>query len=529
MKRKDNVFSKVFSPPVESNSFDLSHDKKLTFNMGELIPVNCIEVLPGDSFNISFVNMLRFLPLVAPVMHKVRVHTDYFFVPNRLLWDGWEDFITGKNAQVHPFVQLDSVVDKGTVGDYLGIPPGDYSNVPARVNAFQIAAYYKIYDDWYRDQNLILEKFSPLVPGSNGLTYLSKLDGQPLKRAWEHDYFTSALPTTQQGVDDVSIPLTFQNNIPVELTGFNKVPRILNNATGGHLPAGVVSSEVVSPISNPVLTVDGNRGVYDPDGSLTVDIQSDAATINDLREAFSLQAFLERSIRGGVRYIEQIWSHFNVKSSDARLQRAEYIGRDIQTMTISEVLATAQSSNDGSTAQIGLGSMGGHGISVGGRDGISYRAEEHGFIFGIMSVIPDTAYQNGIAKQFTKGDRLDYAWPSFAHLGEQEVYLREIQSVLGVGLNADTVFGYMPRYSEYRYLPSQVCGDFRDNLAFWTLGRVFDDPDVPPTLSEEFVECNPRLDIFAVTDPDVDHVIGQVINKVTVYRKLPRYGVPSTL
>jgi len=262
---------------------------------------------------------------------------------------------------------------------------------------------------------------------------------------------------------------------------------------------------------------------------LGVDVQAEAASINDLREAFSLQAFLERSIRGGVRYVEQLLSMFNVRSSDQRLQRAEFIGRDVQTMTISEVLATAQSSDDAATAEINVGTMAGHGISVGGRDGLYYKAEEHGFIIGIISVIPDTAYQNGIARQFSKVDRLDYPWPDFAHIGEQPVLLKEIQAVLGSTENPEQEFGYMPRYSEYRYEPSKVAGQFRSTLAYWTLARIFNDPDNPPALSEEFVECNPRLDIFAVTDQNVDHVIGQIINKVTVNRKLPRYGVPSTL
>lgn len=527
MKRKDNVFSQVFTPPIEQNRFDLSHDKKLTCNMGELIPVTCLEVLPGDEFNISFVNMFRCLPLVSPVMHKIKIYTEYFFVPNRILWDGWEDFITGVNNPNHPFVRIDDVIDKGTVADYLGIPPGDYSDKFLNVNMLQLAAYYKIYDEWYRDQNMITEKSPGVVQGSNTANWLTLLNGQPLRRAWEHDYFTSALPFTQQGSTDVEIPLTFENDIPVEYTGASGTPGKFLDADSPH--AGLVGDVVTTTGGVVNVSPDTGGAVYDPNGTLTVDVQSSAATINDLREAFSLQAFLERSIRGGVRYVEQLFSMWKVRSSDARLQRPEFIGRDIQTMVIGEVLATAQSNNDAATAEVPVGQMAGHGISVGGRDGLYFKAEEHGHIIGIISVIPDTAYQDGLARQFSKVDRLDYAFPDFAHLGEQEVRLKEIQAAVNNSHDPEAVFGYMPRYSEYRYEPSRVAGDFRDSLAYWTLGRIFNNPAAPPALNEEFIECNPRFDIFAVTDPDVDHIIGQVINKITVNRKLPRYGVPSTL
>lgn len=524
MKRKDNIFTSTALSSVESNQFDLSHDKKFTCNMGELIPVTCLEVLPGDSFNISYVNFLRFLPLIAPVMHRVRVMTEYFFVPNRIIYGGWEGFITGTDNPplAAPRVTLDDVINPGTLADYLGVPPGDYSDVEIDISPLQVAAYYKIYDDWYRDQNLIGEKYVDMVPGDN-IAYLTLLNSAPLRRAWEHDYFTSCLPTTQQGTE-VEIPLTSQSDIPVEMDP-SGVPWAVAQVSGAPMSGPAALSSAAT--SN--LVAAGTGAILDPKGNLTVDINAGAASINDLRRAFSLQAFLERSLRGGLRYIEQIWSHFQVKSSDARLMRPEFLGRSVQNMTIGEVLATAQSSNDGSTAEVAVGTMAGHGISTGGSGGIHYTAEEHGFIIGIMSVIPDTAYQDGISRQFTRFDRLDYAFPEFAHIGEQAVLRKEIHAVNALGFPADAIFGYVPRYAEYRYHPSQVAGDFRDTLAYWTLARRFDEPDNPPALTEEFIECNPRTDIFAVIDPNIDHVIAQVINNITVRRKLPRYGVPSSL
>lgn len=524
--RRDNVFDSVQAPNVERNTFDLSHDKKLTLSMGRLTPVTCMEALPGDSFDISYVNFLRFAPLIAPVMHRVKCTTDYFFVPARILWAGFEDFMTGVGTPpLAPFITLDDVVQKGSLADYLGIPPGDYSNNPIQISPLQAAAYYKIYNDWYRAQDIIPEKYVDLVPGDNTGDWFGFLNSKPLKRAWERDYFTSALPSTQQGTD-VSLPLTFQDNIPVELinTASNSSGFLLANNTSAGL-GGIAMDNGPTPFDRSVADNGGNDVRYDPRGSLVVDVQSEAATINDLREAFSLQAFLERTFRGGQRYIEQMWSHFRTKSSDARLQRPEFLGRSVQNMTISEVLATAQDSADG----IAVGTMAGHGISVGGDGSIRYTAEEHGFIIGIMSVIPETAYQDGIHRQFTRFDRFDYAWPSFAHLGERAILQKEILAhSYPAPTDVDAVFGYVPQYSEYRYFPSMVAGEFRDTLNFWTLGRIMD-PDNPPALNEEFVECSPSTRIFAVTSESEDHIVGQVLNNIKVSRMLPRYGVPSVL
>jgi len=534
MKRKDNIFTSNAMSGVDSNEFDLSHDVKFTARMGNLTPVTCMEVLPGDSWNIEFVNLLRFLPLVAPVMHKVRVKTDYFFVPLRILDDGWEPFITGTSTAAAPYVVVDETIGVGSIADYLGIPAGDYTNKNLNMSPYQVAAYIKIWDDWYRDQNQQAERFVPIVPGDNTSAYYPLLQAAPYRCAWEHDYFTSALPTTQQGTE-VELPLTIQNNIPVEVVGYgNSIPDMLlkHKVTGATLNAQTLTTDNSGQLG--VQGPPSNIGaVIDPNGSLVVDVQSDAATINDLRESFSLQTFLERTLRGGARYIEQIFSHFQVKSSDARLDRPELLGRVFQNMTIGEVLSTAQSNNDGSTAEIAVGSMAGHGISVGGSQRISYTAEEHGFIIGLMSVVPDTAYQDGLHKSFTRFDRLDYAWPSFAHLGEQPILNKEVLCHdLNPSEDPEQVWGYVPRYSEYRYMPSRVAGEFRKTLSFWTLGRIFNDlvalNDVPP-LNSEFIECNPSTRIFALTGPEEDHIVAQVINKISVRRKLPRYGVPSSL
>lgn len=531
-KRQDNVFMSVQSQPVESNNFDHSHDVKFTFKMGSLVPFSVQEVLPGDTFSIDHAALFRFAPLIAPVMHRVKLNVEWFFVPNRILWDGWEDFITGVGTPpIRPYILSPDEIGKSTLADYMGIPPGDYSLNPVEFNALPFAAYLKIYDDWYRYAPVIDPKSPVVTSGSNG-DLLGFLNGAPLNRAWEHDYFTSALPDTQQGAQ-VELPLVNQQNIPVELVD----GAALSDATSGWMTQGntvaaagnIKMATGPSPFSRSTHAFDDEPIVYDPRGSLFVDVQAEAATINDLREAFALQAFLERTLRGGERYIEQIWAHFQVHSSDARLQRPEFLGRSVQNMTISEVLSTAQSSNDPETATVPVGQMAGHGISTGGGSRIYYTAEEHGFIVGIVSAIPQTSYQDGLHPMWSRADRYDYAWPSFANLGERPITRKElICHDFTADVDLDEVFGYIPQYSEYRYANSRVAGDFRDLLSFWTLGRIFD-PQNPPELNEDFISC--RSDeglsrIFAVQN-ETDYIWGLIMLDIDIRRRLPRYGVPQ--
>jgi len=521
MKRKDNIFTDVSLSGVPSSTFDLSHERKLTFQMGELVPFCCREAVPGDRWRISQVNLLRLMPLINPVMHKVRVKTEWFFVPNRIIYGGWENFITGVDALAAPYVTLDDTVAVGSVADHIGIPPGSYEEQPINISALPMAAYLRIYDEWYRDQNQIAEQYTDLVPGDNTMVYFGEYNNPPLKRAWRHDYFTSALSTPQQGTE-VDLPL-----------GIGIVSPVPGTTASGNVRKSSDGSLVTgndSPLQTDTgLLVSDNAGVdtgayYDPNGTLQVEL--DPTPLSDLREAFSLQSFLERSMRVGKRYFEQIKGHFNVNSPDSRLQRPELIGRFVQNMTISEVLATAQSTADG----VAVGSMAGHGISVGG-DSLSFNVPEHGWIMGIISVLPDTAYQDGIDRQFTKFDRLDYLWPEFANLGEQAILNKEVVAhdvPIGASFPADGVWGYISRYAEYRYIPDGVSGEFRDTLSSWHMGRIFN-PASPPDLNSDFISADPTKRIFAVTDDEDDHIVSQIILKIDCDRKLPRQGIPSTL
>lgn len=515
-----NIFNSIKATRPKRNAFDLSHDVKLSFEMGELVPTLCMECVPGDQIHLGGESLLRFAPMVAPVMHRMDVTMHYFFVPNRLLWPNWEKYITNTMTDgllpAFPFLNFrNSDFSNNKLSDYLGLPTTLSSDDAAfHVSALPYAAYQCIYNEYYRDQNLIDEVDFVLNDGANTGSKLIGLSTLR-NRAWAHDYFTGSLPWPQKGAA-VDLPLAQFNDVPVKL----------NSEVGGDpsvawaantVPGGTATNVGALQENNP----DMSAGTLWAD---TSDLVGQSTTINDLRRAFRLQEWLEKAARGGSRYIENILMHFGVKSSDARLNRPEYIVGLKSPVTISEVLNTT------GTTEAPQGNMSGHGISVSqGRDG-SYFCEEHGYIMCIMSVMPKPAYQQGIPKHFLKtNDPFEFFWPSFAHIGEQEVYNKELMAFSSdPAYDPNGTFGYVPRYAEYKYMPSRVAGDFRSSLDFWHAGRIFD-PATPPTLSGEFVEMKASdvNRIFAVEDSGSDHLWSHVFHHIKAIRPMPKFGTPT--
>nr|QJB21626.1 MAG: major capsid protein [Microvirus sp.] len=503
------LFSQTSFSKPKRNVFDLSHEKKLSMNMGELIPILVQEVIPGDTFRVNTEALIRMAPMVAPVMHRVNAYTHYFFVPNRLTYGEWEKFITGgesgNDLPSFPKLSIDeslrAYAGPGTLIDYMGVVPPDPSTpilTPLEVSALPFRAYQMIYNEYYRDQNVTpkvgVTAASTVTPPEN-FTLISTQ-----WRAWEKDYFSSALPWTQRG-NEVGIP--------------NKVNYLY--------PAKVIDNLGEYPSTTGALGYESGGALEDNANSVNFgleNVEDLTITVNDLRRSVRLQEWLEKNARVGSRYVEQILSHFGVKSSDARLQRPEYLGGGKSPIVISEVLSTFNNES------VPGGTMYGHGVGVANGNYFKKSFEEHGYIIGILSVIPRTAYQNGVDRSFLKFDKFDYFWPEFAQLGEQPIMNMEIFHDYYLGepkLNKDT-WGYQSRYAEYKFKQSSVHGDFRDTLDFWHMGRKF---ETRPELNTSFIKSDPTHRIFADT-AETDHKLYvQLYNSVKAIRPIPTFNTPT--
>lgn len=603
-------FEEIRTLNTQRNKFNLSFSYRSTFNQGWLYPIVSKEVAPGDTWNMSLSAILRARPLQTPMFQNVNIDLHAWFVPYRLIWSNWEKFRTlgngtlsmeeqkdfvppeppsfsvGQALETAYFYNGETVVSKKdflanrTVSevehdlqlkllDCLGLPSpiayGDsdmqgglqpyvnFTDYPMdkKLLAFKLRAYYKIWYDSYRDQN---NYSSPEPVDSDGT-----LDDEELynishlkPRAWNHDYFTSALYSPQRG-----LPVSFS------LVGEGDVS--FKGLTYDHPDSSVLLSQDVyyNERTGHVFYRDaGNTAKPLEDGTIKIDFSSVAAvTIEQLRQAERLQEWQEVQARCGSRYSEFLRGHFNVISPDARLQRPEYIAGGRIPLTISEVM-----NQNGANNSV-LGSYAGRATGAKGNlDNFSYYAHEDGIIMVLLSIIPETSYSQGIAREWTRFDPLDYLNPRFAQLGEQPVYLEELYATNDTAPDSDDekpVFGYQSRYQEYKYSPDEIHGEFRGTEYKWTLSRLFNYNSEGvgardlPQLGFDFISCvsyqagyigvpspspedvasyqgpvlferdNSQYRAFYVTDPYVDHYYGDVWCDIVVDRELPEYNVPT--
>lgn len=534
-----NVFQHVGINKPKRTKFDGGHEVKLSTNFAALTPILCEPVVPGDVFRCNTELFLRFAPLQAPIMHRINVFTHFFFVPSRLLWDDFKEFITGgedgTSMPVYPRYNFpDNPVAIGSLLDYLGFPIG----MSTGIDALPLRAYQLIYNEYYRDQNLE----EPVdISLSSGIVDINddddELSIQKLRyRCFEKDYFTSALPFAQRGPSAV-IPFAGASDINIE--DFKLMADDLSatnlNATLD-VPAGSTGSRQVLVHPYSINDISGESDVprYDAgngfatrfsamEGVATFPNGVNATTINDLRKAIQLQKWLERNARGGARYIEQILSHFGVVSSDARLQRPEYLGGGMSPVSIQGVVQNSATEGESGTPQ---GNLSGMATAVGNTHQFTKYFEEHGYVIGIMSIMPRTSYQQGLPRKYQKFDKFDYYWPEFAHIGEQEVYNSELYYQEGSDMNQE-VFGYQSRYAEYKSIASSVHGDFRDTLNFWHAGRIFGNA---PQLNADFVHLDPSsLDrIWAVgNNLSNQKIYVELYNDLKMIRPMPLLGEPG--
>lgn len=492
------------------NKFSRSHYNLLTMNMGELIPIYCDEVIPGDIWQQRTSALIRVSPQVKPTMHPVRVRIHHWYVPYRLIWDDYEDFFTGGNdgnqTPVHPF-KVVGFVGEGTLYDYLGIPPGTYpENV--NINALFVRAYNKIYNEHYRDQDLISEL---TINNGSGVDATTDVDIQ--KVAWEKDRFTTCRSTTQRG-DDISIPLS--GNADVELKASTPSPALIKEYLSHSIGTGAVDV----PVSGSMRVGSTQLSVLDPNGSLEADMSSvSGVTLEDLRLALGRQRYMEIMNRAGARYGEYARAIFGVNNPDARLQIPEYLGGGRQTISFSEILATAEGTNTD------VGDLKGHGIAAMRSRRYRRFIPEHGIIMSLMSVVPRTIYTQSVERQLMRDDttvKEDYFVPQLQGIGDDEILNKE---VYGFHSSPDSVFGYQNRYEEYRSKDSRVSGEMNSSPGYnWHLGRIHSG-DI--ALNQSFIECNPSKRILADQASDTLQVMAS--HSIQTRRPVGRTGMPSKI
>lgn len=442
---------------MKRHKHSLSHYHLTSFDMGQIIPVGLLEVLPGDTFQQSTSALIRVTPQQKPVMHPVNVQIHHFFVPNRLLWSGWEDFITGESATPPPTIS-GSAHSEGTLSDYLGV----YNDSTNDFSALPIRAYNKIYNEFYRDQDLVSE----VGEDSN---YVQKA-------AWSKDYFTTARPWSQKG-SAVTIP--FGATAPVSAkTGVGNAALIRKSSDD------TLQSPNTLTVGSGGAMVAGGNSYLDPNGTLEADLSSATAVdINDFREAFALQRYQEARARYGSNYVDYL-RYMGIRPSDSRLQRPEYLGGGRQSISFSEVLSTNDASN--------LGELGGHGIGALRTNRYRKYFEEHGFVISMMVVRPKPIYVNGLHRKFSRTTKEDFYQKELETIGQQEILNKEVYAAHA---NPDGTFGYQNRYREYTEEPSRVSSEFRNSKSYdWHFGRIFSSD---PALNATFVECEPTKRVFS--------------------------------
>lgn len=495
------------------SKFSLSHYRLLTMKMGYIVPIGMVEVLPGDTLRHATSIFLRLAPMLAPVMHPCHVTVHTWYVPFRLIWDEFEDFITGGpdglNTSEFPTITAPTNgFAVGSLADYLEVPP-KFGGI--EVSALPFRAYNLIYNEWYRDQDLEPELTISTDSGADTTTSLELLRGD-----WERDIFTTARPWPQKGP-----------GVTVPVNGDFGDSQVVSNGQYVNLLFGTDTDRFQRLYSQPTSNVgahnlqftsydggggtNGGYGKFGSETGLKLSSSSGSASvdINQLREAFALQRFEEHRAMYGSRYVEYL-RYLGVKSSDARLQRPEYLGGGKQTIQFSEVLQTSEGTDP-------VGTLRGHGIGAMRSNRYRRFFEEHGLVMSFLLVRPKSIYMQGLPRTYLRRVKEDFWQRELEHIGQQEVYSQELYA----GAEKDKVFGYQNRYDDYRQHWSSVSGEFRDILNYWHLARDFANE---PVLNADFISAVPTERIFAAQENDQLYVMAN--HSIQARRLMSKFGNP---
>lgn len=489
---------------MKRSKFSLSYTHLTSFDMGELIPCGMLEVLPGDSIRMNTSALVRCAPMLAPPMHPVHVCIHHWFVPYRILWDNWENFITGGpdglNASVFP--TFSKAVAAGSLLNYLGAP---VNAAAVTMSVLPVRAYNLIWNEWYRDQDLQTALAISKGDGNDATTAFSLQNC-----CWEKDYFTTARPWEQKGAA-VTIPLTGTGDVTLVPTGTNSNAMLLRRAATDAL------SGVASPLNanaSSQLNESTNPLVLDPNGRLTTSLTAAGITVNALRDNLAIQRYQEAAARYGSRYAEYL-ARLGVRYSDGRLSRPEYLGGGRQTLQFSEVLQTAA---DGTNP---VSTLRGHGISALRSNAFTRFIEEHGLVMSLAYVKPKTIYTDGLGKVWNRRTKFDFWQPELQNLGQQKVLNKELRSAHAT---PDGTFGYQDRFDEYRRAESRVSAEFATSTQnYWHFGRSFASD---PALNATFVSAVPTDRPFAVPANDV--ILANFRHSIKARRLVSRTAHPRT-
>ena len=561
-------FAQTVHADIPRSIFNRDSSLKTTFNCGDLVPIYCDEVLPGDTFEMSQSFISRLSTPLFPTMDNIDLEIYAYFVPNRLVWDGWEE-LNGENktgawtpvnepALVPTFGQTHT--DSKSIGDYYGLPVGVYGhNLP--VSALPFRGYGLIWNEWFRDENLqaplTINKGNSTYSVVQEYTFPYAPNSSLLKVNKFHDYFTSALPAPQKG-DSPLIPIELNDVIPVvtrsasNFTSTSPAQAPLRfasasspNATYIGTSNGLYLNEAVSPLTGNVLKAAPASGVEYENGedsfspipiNLVADgrgIRINGTTISELRTAFQIQKLLEKDARGGTRYIEMLKAHFGVDAGDYRLQRPEFLGRYKSLVGIQSVPQT--SSTDTTSPQ---GNLAAYSVTAG--NGVLFKKSfvEHGFIHIFAVARQVKTYQQGLEKFWSRRERFDFYLPTLAHISEQPILNKEIYAF---GSDANDIFGYQEAWAEYRYKPNRVSGQMRtgvtNSLDVWHYADYYDST---PRLGSTWITDNSRANVdrtLAVSSYDSgsgestvhgeDQIRMDIRFDCVAIRPMPVYSIPG--